>query len=131
MMDMPLQCTPTKAWGKSTKTIQMGPFNIQLNTEVYSDVLLPSDQNGFFVKITSKVWLYLVVSAKDTMVYVLDGEKAEITTANVSKFGGLSTAKTLVRLHSRSSLRKWFQYQGDGNWKAVPMKEQGKIKEEK
>ena len=116
-LNMTLQTKDDKVWGGDIRTFKFGPWSLNLWLHVESDIC--NKQNcSLWVRLTNRVWFYLMVTERSTKLAVFDAEEVGITLENYEKFGGSSMKETLEQLGS--AVKAMFEFTGDF-WIGMPL----------
>lgn len=79
------------------RKLYLGPWVFEEQVTACSDIVSKT-VCSFVVKVTSRVFLYLVSRDSHTTAYVFDGQDFGLTAASLSKFGEPKLEDTLIKL---------------------------------
>lgn len=105
-------------WGTDERSVQLGPWEIDLKIRVDSDVL-STGAIGFWVQMSPRLWMYLVVKGTETWLFVFNGVSMGITSKTVDKFGGASVNDTIRKIAPH--VKALFYYTEQMKWNKAHM----------
>lgn len=109
-LNMTLYHKKGQLWGLERKTFQFGPWNLDMHVRVYTDIY-DQDQSeiGLWVHLTSRLWMYLAITRKRTLLLVFDAKEVGITDKGYEKMGRKSLEDTMRNVLG-SKIREVFEY---------------------
>jgi len=114
-LGLPLNLVDNRWRGAATKNLKLGPWKINAEVVVCSDVLSPTVAT-FVVRVKGGIWLYLTSSQKGMLMYVFDGSKLGLRAQDVATVGTGKAEDFIKRI--RPVTVSAYLYEGK-TWRAV------------
>ena len=112
-LGVPLYCAGNTIFGGGVRTVKIGPFEIEEEIFAFSDVV-GQKECAFFAAMGGNLWLYLVQRGEDSIIYLVDASKLELTESTVYTFGGVSVINTLLKLNKAEAVKAAYTFDRDG-----------------